>query len=402
MTTSTQLKIAICGAGPVSLTLANILQNNNIAFTIYEAASEIRAQGGSLDLHPESGQLALKEAGVWDVFAKYARPESDVLKIIKIDGSVLWDGNGADKQEVKEEQKFDGRPEIDRRALMKLLHENLDKSSIVFDKKLHEVIPSPTSGGKHDLNFSDGTIESAFDLVVGGDGAWSKVRSLLSAEKPRYSGISMVASSLSNIHANSWLEGYVGEGSMFSFGQDTAIMSQRGDDGYLLTYASLRQPEDFLEKCGIDWSDAATARKQYMDTYFSHVNQDLRRVFLDSTDDLISRPLYELPVGFKWTSRSGVTLIGDAAHVMTPFAGVGVNVGMTDALVLGREIIGVFSGKKTLDEATRAYEEEMIPRAAKFAQKTLKGKNHHFSEHGAEEMAGRLRAHHDAVEAGQK
>ncbi|KAF3052008.1 hypothetical protein E8E11_011162 [Didymella keratinophila] len=401
MTASTQLKIAICGAGPVSLTLANILQNNNIAFTIYEAAPEIRTQGGSLDLHPESGQLAIKEAGLWDLFKKYARPESDVLKIVKLDGSVLWDGNRADKQEVKEEEKFDGRPEIDRRALMKILHENLDKSSIIFGKKLRKVVPNLTSGGKYDLHFSDDTSELDFGLIVGGDGAWSKARSLLSDKKPRYSGISMVASSLFNIYTNPWLEEYVGEGSMFSFGQDTAIMAQRGDDGYLLTYASLRVPEDFLEKCGIDWSDAATARKQYMDRYFSHVDEDLRRVFLDSKDDLTPRPLYELPVGFKWASRSGVTLIGDAAHIMTPFAGVGVNVGMTDALVLGRQIIDVAAGKKTLDEATRAYEEEMVPRAAKFAQKTLKGKEHHFSEHGADELASMLRAHHDAAKAGQ-
>ncbi|KAF3040106.1 hypothetical protein E8E12_007549 [Didymella heteroderae] len=399
MTASTPLKIAICGAGPVSLTLANILQNNNIAFTIYEAAPEIRTQGGSLDLHPESGQLALKEAGLWELFKKHARPESDVLKIVTLDGSILWDGNGADKQDVKEERKFDGRPEIDRRALMKLLHENLDKQSIVFGKKLREVVPSQASGGKYDLHFSDGTSEPAFDLVVGGDGAWSKVRSFLTDAKPRYSGISMVATSLSNIHANPWLEDYVGEGSMFSFGKDTAIMAQRGDDGYLLTYASLRVPEDFLEKCDIDWSDAATARKLYMDKYFSHVSADLRRVFLDSKDEMTLRPLYELPVGFNWTSRSGVTLIGDAAHVMTPFAGVGVNVGMTDALILGREIVDADAGKKTLCDATRAYEEEMTPRAAKFAQKTLRGKENHFSEHGAEEFAGMLRAHVDAAKA---
>lgn len=402
MTAATQLKIAICGAGPVSLTLANILQNNNITFTIYEAAPEIRTQGGSLDLHPQSGQLALKEAGLWDLFKKYARPESDVLKIVKLDGSVLWDGNTVDKQEVREEEKFDGRPEIDRRALMKLLHENMNKNSIVFGKKLREVIPSQTLDNKYDLHFSDGTTSPSFDLVIGGDGAWSKVRSLLSDEKPRYSGISMVAASLANINANPWLEVYVGEGSMFSFGHNTSITAQRGDDGYLLTYASLRVPEDFLENCGIDWSDATTARKQYTDKYFSHVSEDLKRVFLDSSDDLMPRQLYELPVGFRWPSRSGVTLIGDAAHVMTPFAGVGVNVGMTDALVLGREIADVVAGKKTLDEATRAYEEEMVPRAARFAQKTLRGKENHFSEHGAEEFAGMLRAHHDVAKARQK
>ncbi|KAF2626905.1 monooxygenase [Macroventuria anomochaeta] len=395
------LKIAICGAGPVSLTLANTLQNNNIPFTIYEAAPEIRTQGGSLDLHPQSGQLALKEAGLWDHFKQYARPESDVLKIVRLDGEVLWDGNSADKQEVKEEEKFNGRPEIDRRALMKLLYENLNKNSIVFGKKLRKVVPSETAAKKYDLHFADNTTAPSFDLVIGSDGAWSKVRTLLSDTKPRYSGISMVAASLNNIRANPWLTNYVGEGSMFSFGSDMSITSQRGDNGYLLTYASLRVPEDFLETCGIDWTDAVTARKEYMEKYFSHISPDLKRVFLASIDDLTPRPLYELPVGFSWAPRSGVTLVGDAAHVMTPFAGVGVNVGMTDALVLGREIIDACKGGKTLDEAIKAYEEEMVPRAAKFAQKTLRGKENHFSKDGAKEFADMLRAHHDAPKAVQ-
>lgn len=206
----------------------------------------------------------------------------------------------------------------------------------------------------------------------------------------------MVASSLDNVNNKPWLLDYVGEGSMMSFGEDTAIISQRGGDGYLLTYAALRVPEDFLDTCGIDWTNAAVARKEYTDKFFSHISEDLRRVFLESSDDLSLRPLYELPVGFNWPSRPGVTLIGDAAHVMTPFAGVGVNVGMTDALVLGREIIDAYAGKKTLAQATKEYEEEMIPRAAKFAQKTLYGKANHFSANGADEFADMLSSHHAA------
>lgn len=133
-----------------------------------------------------------------------------------------------------------------------------------------------------------------------------------------------------------------------------------------------------------------------MEKYFSHISDDLKRVFLESSDDLTLRPLYELPVGFCWPPRSGVTLIGDAAHVMTPFAGVGVNVGMTDALVLSRGIIDACAGKKTLDEATREHETDMFPRAARFAQRTLCGKENHFGVNGAQEFADMLRSHHAA------
>jgi hypothetical protein len=52
--------------GPAGLTLARILQANGISCTVYELDSsrDARGQGGSLDLHPETGQLALREAGL--------------------------------------------------------------------------------------------------------------------------------------------------------------------------------------------------------------------------------------------------------------------------------------------------------------------------------------------------
>lgn len=378
------------------MTLANILQNYNVTFTIYEAAPEIRSQGGSLDLHPEGGQLALKEAGLWEAFKQSARPESDVLKILNLAGDVLWDGNTIDKREVNEADKFNGRPEVDRRALVNLLHTNLNPHYITFNKKIASIIPSPADPTKHTLHFTDATTTGPFDLVIGADGAWSTIRALLSPTKPHYSGISIATASLSNIHSNPWLEAFVGQGTLFALGADTALTAQRSDAGALLVYACLRAPEEFLGSCGIDWARGPAARTALMEGYFRHVHPDLQRMFLETSDDLTARPLYELPVGFSWEHHEGATLVGDAAHLMTPFAGVGVNVGMMDALVLGREIVNAWKGEKGLDVAVRAYEEEMVARAAKFAKKTAGGKDNHFKAGGAEEFAGMLRAHFGA------
>ncbi|KAH7069281.1 hypothetical protein FB567DRAFT_565029 [Paraphoma chrysanthemicola] len=393
MSPSAQFKVAIIGAGPVSLTLANILQNNNVPFTIFEGADEFRSSGGTLDLHPESGQAALKEAGLWDAFVANSRPEADCDKVVAIDGEVLWDENQLEKPEQSEEEKFAGRPEVDRRLLMKILFENLKVENVVFGKKLDHVAPIEASEAKFDLYFADGTQETDFNLVVGGEGAWSKVRSLLTDVKPHYSGISMVEVNCSNVSQNPWLVDYVGIGSMFSFGEDRAVIAQRQGDGSLRTYGGLRVPEDFLDTCGIDWSQRNTARNEFVEQYFSHIGDDLKRVILECKDDLTPRTLFELPIGFTWPHRAGVTLIGDAAHLMTPFAGVGVNVGMTDALVLGKEIVAAVHGSKSLDEALLAYETEMFPRAKKYMQKTEKGKQGHFSADGSKEFADMLRAH---------
>ncbi|KAF2729129.1 monooxygenase [Polyplosphaeria fusca] len=388
-------KIALIGAGPASLTLANILQRHSIPLTIYESSPTPRNQGGTLDLHPAAGQLALREAGLWDAFTQHARPEADVLKLCHIDGTILWDENAADKQPQK--QLEHGRPEIDREALMRILVDGLREGTIRYGKKLLRVSPtSPTATTTHALHFADGTIESDFDLIVGGDGAWSKVRALLApGTAPSYSGISSLECWINDVAARPAVRDFVGEGSVFAFGEGRAVQAQRQGGGSLRTYANLRVPEDFWETCGIDVERGGDgARRDFVDRYLDGVGQELRSVVLESGDAMIPRKLYELPVGWRWDGRPGVTLIGDAAHVMTPFAGVGVNVGMADGLVLARGIVAVSKGEKELGEAVREYEEEMFPRAEKNARKTAHGKEHHFTDTGAREFADRLRAHY--------
>lgn len=392
------IKIALIGAGPTSLTLAAILHRHNIPFTIFEAATELRHQGGTLDLHPQTGQQALREAGLWDEFVKYARPESDCMKVVELEsGEVLWDenaGDGKHQGEKSVEESLEGRPEIDRKWLIEITYGALPEGCVKWGKKLSHVTARPDDENKHDLHFADGSTEEAFDLIVGGDGAWSKVRSYLTDVTPQYSGISAIELWNDDVRSEPWLLEYVGAGSCFAFAEGSAVISQRQGDGSLRTYACLRVPEKFISECGIDWSDGDAALEQFVEGHFGHASSDLKRVLRLSKDKLVPRALYELPIGFSYTHRAGVTLIGDAAHVMTPFAGVGVNVGMTDALVLAKEIIASLEGQKTLDQAIVAYEEELWPRARKFMEKTAKGKEQHFRAGGSREMADMLRAFH--------
>ncbi|OCK76679.1 monooxygenase [Lepidopterella palustris CBS 459.81] len=393
---SSPLKIALIGAGPAALTLASILHHHNIPFSIYESSPSPRNQGGTLDLHPSGGQLALRAAGLWEEFTKLSRPESDVMKVVRRDGVVLWDGNGADAREVGEEEKFNGRPEIDRAVLMEMLLGAVPAELIHWGKKLAEVVPGV--GETYDLHFADSSTERGFDLVVGADGAWSKVRTLLTPTQPHYSGISLIELSALDVAAtNPWLVQYVGRGSCFSFGEGRTIQAQRIGDGSVRTYACLRVPESFIHDCGIDWSKPDSARQEYVERYFGDCGDDLKRLVLESRDQLIPRALYQLPVGFCWDSRPGVTLIGDAAHLMTPFAGVGVNAAMVDAMELGEGIAGFVEGGleregKSLATVIKDYETELFPRGGKFAQKTMVNMNKHFSATGSEDLVKRLRA----------
>jgi 2-polyprenyl-6-methoxyphenol hydroxylase-like FAD-dependent oxidoreductase len=70
-------KIAIVGAGPAGCTLARLLLHAKeaVEITIFERETDLneRTQGGTLDLHTESGIEALKRCGLYEEFLKYAR-----------------------------------------------------------------------------------------------------------------------------------------------------------------------------------------------------------------------------------------------------------------------------------------------------------------------------------------
>jgi 2-polyprenyl-6-methoxyphenol hydroxylase-like FAD-dependent oxidoreductase len=402
-------KIAIIGAGPAGLTLARLLQQNQFNCTIYESEVDryVRNQGGTLDLHTKTGQLALKEAGLLEEFKKYARPEGECMKLVKHDGTVLWDENETgNSNRVAEDSD---RPEIDRVRLRDILLDSLQPGTIKWNRKLLRVDADTKTRGisgdreTYTLHFTDGSVEKDIDLLVGADGAWSKVRPLLTDEQPFYSGITCIELwSLGVDEKNPWLSRYVGKGSCFMFDEGRALLCQRNGEqnGSVRTYACVRMPEKWAEESGIDWA-GTHARETLVERHFNDCGDDLKRLILESRDELIVRKAWMLPVGIKWESRPGVTLLGDAAHLMTPFAGVGVNVAMADALELARALISCKDSvvaKESSDDhniavAIKQYETEMFERGRQNAQKTWDNMQGHFSANGSEELAARLKGH---------
>lgn len=401
-------KIAVIGAGPAGLTLARILQQASIPVTIYEAEPDRnnRNQGGTLDLHPKAGQLALKEAGLLAEFHKHSRPEGEASKIVKANGRVLWDDNVLPPWRPSAEGEQE-RPEIDRVVLRDLLIDSLEPGTIKWGKKLLGVQEDEKVKGRFNLSFADGTMEMGIDLLVGADGAWSKIRPLLTTEKPFYSGITAIELWALNVDkTNPWLSKYVGEGSLFMFDEGRALMCQRQGSGAIRAYGCVRKPESWVEDCGIDW-EKPDARQRLVKEYFDDCGGELQRVILESNDVLIPRKCWMMPVGVSWKTRQGVTLLGDAAHLMTPFAGIGVNVAMADAMDLAKAIIArkesvtakLLSDSKNIAIAIEQYEKSMFERAEQSATKTMHGLKGHFSATGSEERAGKIQKGYNMIMA---
>ena len=225
------LKIAIIGAGPAGCCLARILhvKNPSVHTTIFESegALNFRSQGGTLDLHAKSGQAALREAGLWDEFLKFARYDGEALQIadknylcyIKLAGSMAASATSSN------------RPEIDRPALREMLYRSLPEGVVQWHKKLAEV---KREDDELSLHFADGTVQHGYDLIVGADGAFSKTRNLISDVKPFYSGIAGHQMSISDAQKRKpELYEACKRGSIFSFGDSKGVFAQYMGDGSL-------------------------------------------------------------------------------------------------------------------------------------------------------------------------
>ncbi|MCJ1370715.1 hypothetical protein MMC20_001928 [Loxospora ochrophaea] len=357
-------KIAIAGAGPAGLTLANILQRNGVSVTIFEreVSPEARAnQGGTLDLHETSGQRAMKEAGLIDQFKKHCRYEGEDIVIADKTGHVHF--------ERTDEQR--GRPEIDRAVLRQILLDNLSPDTVSWNRNLRKVEPGT-------LHFEKSS-ETGFDLIVGADGAWSKVTPLLTTVRPFYSGISGVEIRFRDVQEKyPAIDKLVGRGSYFAFDNEGLFCQRQGDDTIRI-YAVFKKPENWVKESGINFDNAPGAREAILREYSEwapHL-QDLVR-YCD--DDIIPRALYMLPVGLRWHSHPNVTVMGDAAHLMTPFAGEGVNMAMQDAVELAEAIV---EHKDDMAAAIRQYEIQMFARNQRAMQKTWDNLMDRFQPDGA-------------------
>lgn len=169
--------VAIIGAGPCGLALASFLQRKNISFVVYEQqdSAETLVASGSLDLHKDTGQLALREAGLYDAFVKEARWEDDRVSFFDKYGELLHRAVG-ETEEGEDGMKSGGKPEIDRKSLRDILLGSIPPTKIKWGHHLSKVRFSGGDNRGPVLHFANNAVVGGFSLVVGTDGAWSKVR----------------------------------------------------------------------------------------------------------------------------------------------------------------------------------------------------------------------------------
>lgn len=342
------MNIAIIGAGPGGLTLARVLHVHGIAVTVYEteASPDARSQGGLLDLHENGGQHALRAAGLYEKFSGIIQAGADAKRLMDKHGTILFERSGND-----------ARPEVARGDLRRMLLDSLPAETVRWGHKLTKA--TSLGGGRHEVMFANG-VTATTDLLVGADGARSKVRPLLSEAKPAYSGFTYIETILfdGDTRHKASAES-VGGGTLMVTAPGQAIFTHRYATGTLHTYAVLKKPEEWFAR--IDFSDRAAALARIAEE-FDGWAPTLKALITDSDTAPVLRPIYALPVGHRWDRVPGVTLLGDAAHLMPPSGEGGANLAMYEGAELAKAIAS--NPDNNLEAALAAYEMGIFPRSA--------------------------------------
>ncbi|KAI9647484.1 hypothetical protein NHQ30_003869 [Ciborinia camelliae] len=365
------LKIAIIGAGPSGLVLASLFHRHQIPFTIYDLSSRpspslVNIPSGSLDLHVESGQLALSECGLLEKFRSLTTECSEDLIICDRFGDIKFESHDHGGE----------RPEISRNSLIELLLSSLPDDSIKWEHKVLSVSPSSGNAQQQVIKFKDRSSHTC-DLVIGADGAWSKVRALLTDVKPLFSGVHWLTLTIPNVTERfPEMAKMVGTGTFWALGGKRSILTQRGSMDSVRVYVTIYNEDvNYCNDTGLNSMDIEQMKEKLLGESgpFGDFGKGVKNLLVKGLDEEKSQILqmYMLPTDHTWEHRGNATLVGDAAHLMTPFAGEGVNSAMLDALELAQGIIVAVKSETSISDAVKDYEMKMFVRAKGNAEETL-------------------------------
>ena len=351
-------KTAIIGGGPVGLTTARILQINGADVTVYERDlnTQARTSGGTLDIHLDSGQKAIEKADLMAEFYKYARPTGE--KMADMHGNIT-------STEMPTEENAYARPEIDRNDLRKIMLENLNENTVVWDSHLTHL---EKTGVQYHLEFKNGTTATA-DFVIVANGGRSNARKFVTDLEPQLSGTYIIQGEIGDPDRDyPEFKPKYGDGNVMAMGEHKMFYTHTLRDGSVHFGVSFKADENWISNNGIDFENLTSVRA-FLNETFKNWSDDYKK-FFNSATDFSGLPLRLFSLEDSWKEHSNITLVGDAAHLMPPFAGEGVNMGLFDAYHLTENLT---NGKFiTLQDAIDDYEQKMFRYALEAQRETTK------------------------------
>ena len=279
--------------------------------------------------------------------------------------------------ETKHEENFGHehfRPEIERGALRKILLESLQPETVVWNSHFISMEKQNEGWLLHFKN--ENPVYS--DIVIGADGANSKIRPYITNIKAFYSGITMLEGNIYDAkNATPQISALLNGGKIMAFGNKKDILMGQKANGEIGFYASFKANENWAATSGLDFSDKTQLLAWFKKEY-SEWSSNWYELFENGATPFIPRPIYCMPLDQTWEALPNLTMLGDAAHAMPPFAGEGVNMAMLDALELSEALTS--DEYNTWQEAISIYEINMRKRAAIMARESLENGEKMHSE----------------------
>jgi 2-polyprenyl-6-methoxyphenol hydroxylase-like FAD-dependent oxidoreductase len=350
-------KIGIVGGGPGGLTLARLLQQSGAQVSVYERdpSYSARVQGSALDLHEDSGLAALEAAGLMGAFWANHRPDLNSLRLTDANGTVLHEHHRRMSGPGK-------RPEIERGPLRDLLLDSLQPGTVQWDCKLES---AEMQVEQVLLRFAGGKTALA-DIVIGSDGANSRFRELVTPIRPEYVGVSLVEGLVPAAKQTiPQLWDLLAGSALIALGGERTIGMGTKPDGSVLFYAGLKT-QDVAARQSLEAASGQRLRVGWFHANFAGWSELWAPLFRNAVS-MVWRPLLVCPANQQWEPKPNVTLIGDAAHVLPPYAGEGVNMAMLDALMLSKLLLS----EESSSDAIATYEAEMFARMQHMTADTM-------------------------------
>lgn len=350
-------QVAIVGAGPVGLTMARLLQLKNVHVAVYERDlnAETRIWGGTLDLHKTSGQIAMEKAGLLERYYQAAIPMG--VNMADKQGNLVF------TKEITPQDRFNN-PEINRNSLRTLLMNSLQPGTVVWDRKLTGL---KEQNGQWAIQFENKDDVMA-DIVIVANGGMSKVRNHVTEADVEETGTLIIQGDVPQPQINAPDFYRLCDGKRLMTAHNGNLLVANPYNNGMLSYGVMFKMPEKKDMDALDFNNRDVVTRFLLERFSDW--GDVYKELFQATTFFVGLPTKRLPLNQPWKHDRPlpVTLIGDAAHLMPPFAGQGVNTGLMDAVYLSENLTGGNFG--SIEAAIQDYERRMLVYAREAQQES--------------------------------